>query len=168
MPVGSSNAPFIQQMLIQAYFVAKLAKKKEALMGRFSSKSLDLSSIFSTTDKTWKELVKGEKCPYKCWHFPAKMSCLRSFCREIVKNGICALWWAGLTQKVNGEQVRWFWGRAPQWGGGQQSQRRGRLKLVEIQVEADITEMEKRADAADASELFFSLAVLICCCICAN
>ena len=77
-------------------------------MGRFSSKSLDLSSIFSTTDKTWKELVKGEKCPYKCWHFPAKMSCLRSFCRE---NGICALWWSGLTQKVNVGQVRWYWGR---------------------------------------------------------
>ena len=65
-------------------------------------------SIFSTTDKTWKELVEGEKCSYKCWHFPAKMSCLRSFCRE---NGICALWWSGLTQKVNVGQVRWYWGR---------------------------------------------------------
>ena len=90
-------------------------------MGRFSSKSLDLSSIFSTTDKTWKELVKGEKCPYKCWHFPAKMSCLRSFCRE---NGICALWWSGLTQKS-------MLGRFDDTGAGEESNaipRRGRKK----------------------------------------
>ena len=106
MPVGSSNAPFIQQMLIQAYFVAKLAK----LVGRFSSISLDLLSIFSTTNKTCKEIVKEEKFSYKCWHSPAQMSCLRSFCRKNVKNGIYALRWVGLTQKVDGGQVRWFWG----------------------------------------------------------
>ena len=83
-----------------------------ALVGRFSSISLDLKSIFSTTNKTCKEMVKEDNCSYKCWHFPAQMSCLRRFCRENVDNGIYALWWAGLTQKVNGGQIRWFRG----WG----------------------------------------------------
>ena len=81
-----------------------------ALVGRFSSISLDLLSIFSTTNKTCKEMVKEEKFSYKCWHSPAQMSCLRSFCRKNVKNGIYALRWVGLTQKVDGGQARWFWG----------------------------------------------------------
>ena len=89
-------------------------KKKcdiDILVGRFSSISIDLSSIFSTTYKTCKEMVKEKKYSYKCWHFQAQMSRLCFLCCENVENRIYALWWAGLTQIVNGGQVRWFWGR---------------------------------------------------------
>ena len=74
MPICSSHVPYmlqydeiVKQILIQAYFVAKLAKNDVgALVGRFSSISLDLLSIFSTTNKTCKEMVKEDKFSYKC------------------------------------------------------------------------------------------------------
>ena len=104
MPVCSSHIPFMLQYhkignktLIQGYFVAKWVKPWfSALVERVSSISVDLLSIFSTTNKTCKEMVKEDNFSYKYCLFPALMSRLRNYCRENVENYIYALWWAGL------------------------------------------------------------------------
>ena len=72
-------------------------------MERFGPISLDFLSIFSTTNKICKEMVKEDSFYKQVLPFPSSNVPVYAF---FVENGIYALWWAGLAQKVKGGQVR--------------------------------------------------------------